>query len=66
MFSIDYPHSVTLWPESVEHIADLTEGMDPVSRRRCLSGNAIASTGSTRDGICGSTDRLDADCRREY
>jgi hypothetical protein len=41
MYSIGYPHSVTLWPKSAEHIAGLTAGMDPVAKEKVLAGNAI-------------------------
>lgn len=40
MFSTDYPHSVTLWPNSQEHIAKLTAGMDEVDIDKVLAGNA--------------------------
>ena len=40
MFSNDYPHSVTLWPESRRHIAELTDGMDARDKRKVLAGNA--------------------------
>jgi len=40
MYSIDYPHSVTLWPNSGRHIAELTEGFDDASRAKVLSENA--------------------------
>ncbi len=40
MYSIDYPHSVTLWPRSAEHIAALTAGMDEVAKQKVLAGNA--------------------------
>jgi predicted TIM-barrel fold metal-dependent hydrolase len=40
MWSTDYPHSVTLWPNSREHIARLTAGLDEVDRTKVLSGNA--------------------------
>jgi len=40
MFSSDYPHSVTLWPQSREHIAELTAGMREDDVRKVLSGNA--------------------------
>ena len=32
MYSIDYPHSVTLWPNSARHIAELTAGMDDATK----------------------------------
>jgi predicted TIM-barrel fold metal-dependent hydrolase len=40
MYSIDYPHSVTLWPNSGHHIAELTEGFDDASRAKVLWENA--------------------------
>jgi predicted TIM-barrel fold metal-dependent hydrolase len=40
LFSTDYPHSVTLWPNSREHIATLTEGLSDDATRKVLSGNA--------------------------
>ena len=40
MYSIDYPHSVTLWPNSGRHIAELTDGFDDASRAKVLAGNA--------------------------
>jgi predicted TIM-barrel fold metal-dependent hydrolase len=41
LFSTDYPHSVCLWPESRQHIARLTAGMDPATKHKVLAGNAI-------------------------
>jgi predicted TIM-barrel fold metal-dependent hydrolase len=40
MYSIDYPHSVTLWPNSARLIPELTAGMDAESRHKVLAGNA--------------------------
>ncbi|HXC40483.1 MAG TPA: amidohydrolase family protein [Burkholderiales bacterium] len=40
MYSIDYPHSVTLWPNSKKYIAELTQGLDPKLKRDVLAGNA--------------------------
>ncbi|HEY8526691.1 MAG TPA: amidohydrolase family protein [Acidimicrobiales bacterium] len=40
MFSTDYPHSVTLWPDTQKHVAELTAGLDPEDARKVLSGNA--------------------------
>jgi predicted TIM-barrel fold metal-dependent hydrolase len=45
MFSIDYPHSVTLWPNSAEHIEKLTQGFDLESKHKVLAGNAAAVYG---------------------
>jgi len=40
MFSTDYPHSVTLWPNTQQHIAALTDGMGDDDKRKVLAGNA--------------------------
>ena len=40
MFSSDYPHSVTLWPRSQEHISKLTTGIRDQDVAKILSGNA--------------------------
>ncbi|MCH2171304.1 amidohydrolase [Myxococcota bacterium] len=40
MFSSDYPHSVTLWPNSRNHIATLTAGLDADVKHKVLAGNA--------------------------
>jgi predicted TIM-barrel fold metal-dependent hydrolase len=40
MYSTDYPHSVTLWPDSKRHIPELTRGLSDEDRRAVLSGNA--------------------------
>ena len=40
MYSTDYPHSVTLWPNSERHIAELTAGMDDASKEKVLAGTA--------------------------
>jgi predicted TIM-barrel fold metal-dependent hydrolase len=41
MFSSDYPHSTTLWPNSQKIIAEMTQGMDPNTKHDILAGNAI-------------------------
>jgi len=40
MYSTDYPHSVTLWPDSARHIPVLTRDLRDDDRRALLSGNA--------------------------
>jgi predicted TIM-barrel fold metal-dependent hydrolase len=40
MYSTDYPHSVTLWPDSKEHIAKLTRGLSAEDKHAVLAGNA--------------------------
>ncbi len=40
MYSSDYPHSVTLWPNSREYIARLTADLTDEDAQKVLSGNA--------------------------
>ena len=40
MFSTDYPHSVTLWPNSRSHVERLTKDMTNTDIEKVLSGNA--------------------------
>jgi predicted TIM-barrel fold metal-dependent hydrolase len=40
MFSTDYPHSVTLWPHTAEHVATLTAGLRDDDKHKVLAGNA--------------------------
>ena len=40
MYSTDYPHSVTLWPNSAKLVEELTAGFDDSSRHKVLAGNA--------------------------
>jgi predicted TIM-barrel fold metal-dependent hydrolase len=40
MYSTDYPHSVTLWPRSREHIATLTANLSGEAAAKVLAGNA--------------------------
>jgi predicted TIM-barrel fold metal-dependent hydrolase len=42
MYSTDYPHSVTLWPNSAKLVVELTAGFDDSSRRKVLAGNAAS------------------------
>jgi len=41
LFSLDYPHSVALWPNSAKHIERVTKNVDPVSKQKILAGNAV-------------------------
>jgi predicted TIM-barrel fold metal-dependent hydrolase len=41
MFSIDYPHSICLWPGSAKHIERVTKNVDPTSKSKILADNAI-------------------------
>ncbi|HEX7097199.1 MAG TPA: amidohydrolase family protein [Acidimicrobiales bacterium] len=40
MYSTDYPHSVTLWPNTQTIVPKLTEGLDPAAAEKIMSGNA--------------------------
>jgi predicted TIM-barrel fold metal-dependent hydrolase len=40
LFSSDYPHSVTLWPNSQVHIERLAKGLTATDQEKVLSGNA--------------------------
>lgn len=40
MWSTDYPHSVSLWPNSKKYIAELTAGYDSEAKQKVLAGNA--------------------------
>jgi predicted TIM-barrel fold metal-dependent hydrolase len=40
MFSSDYPHSVTLWPNSRRHATTLTANLPPDVASKILAGNA--------------------------
>lgn len=40
MYSTDYPHSVTLWPDSKTHIPKLTRDLSKEDKHAVLSGNA--------------------------
>jgi predicted TIM-barrel fold metal-dependent hydrolase len=40
LYSSDYPHSVTLWPNSRSHIERLTKGMADDDKAKVLFGNA--------------------------
>ncbi|HXY93814.1 MAG TPA: amidohydrolase family protein [Acidimicrobiia bacterium] len=42
MYSTDYPHSVTLWPNSATLVEELTEGFDEATRHKVLAGNAVS------------------------
>jgi len=41
MFSTDYPHSVTLWPNTAKHVAELTAGMREDDKAKVLADNAM-------------------------
>jgi len=41
LFSTDYPHSICLWPNTLEHIERAAVNCDPVSKQKILAGNAI-------------------------
>jgi predicted TIM-barrel fold metal-dependent hydrolase len=40
MFSIDYPHSVCLWPGALDHIERVTKGVDASLKAKIMHGTA--------------------------
>lgn len=41
MFSSDYPHSATIWPNSRAIATKMIDGMKPEDARKALSKNAV-------------------------
>lgn len=41
LFSLDYPHSVCLWPNTADYIKAATVNCDAVSKQKILAGNAV-------------------------
>ncbi|MDR2857237.1 MAG: amidohydrolase [Novosphingobium sp.] len=41
LFSIDYPHSVCLWPNTRKYIDDVTMNVAPDAKHKILAGNAV-------------------------
>jgi predicted TIM-barrel fold metal-dependent hydrolase len=41
MFSIDYPHEITLFGSTQQVLAELTEGLDEEVKRALLAGTAM-------------------------
>jgi hypothetical protein len=41
MFSIDYPHEITLFGSTQKILAELTEGLDPTVKHAILAGTAM-------------------------
>ena len=58
MFSTDYPHSVTLWPNSQKYAAELTAKLTESDRTKVLSGTRRASTASERRASSATGSRL--------
>jgi predicted TIM-barrel fold metal-dependent hydrolase len=40
MWSIDYPHAVSLWGQTQALVAELTDGLDHNTRHNILAGTA--------------------------
>ena len=40
MWSIDYPHAVSLWGQTQVLVAELTDGLDESTKRNILAGTA--------------------------
>jgi predicted TIM-barrel fold metal-dependent hydrolase len=47
MFSIDYPHEITLFGNTQQVLAELTQGLDPAVKHAILAGNAMRVYGLT-------------------
>ena len=41
MFSIDYPHEITLFGSTQQVLAELTQGLEPNVKHAMLAGNAM-------------------------
>jgi len=41
LFSTDYPHSICLWPDTLDSIAKVTVNCDPVAKAKILAGSAV-------------------------
>jgi predicted TIM-barrel fold metal-dependent hydrolase len=41
LFSLDYPHSICLWPDTQGHIDRVASKIDPAARAKILAGNAV-------------------------
>jgi predicted TIM-barrel fold metal-dependent hydrolase len=49
MFSIDYPHEITLFGNTQRVLGDLTQGLEPDVKHAILAGNAMRVYGLTDD-----------------
>ena len=70
LYSSDYPHSVTLWPRSQEHISKLTTGIRDQDVAKILSGNSqsgdFTPDSATRTASGTTTFTLDGRTARYY
>lgn len=41
LFSVDYPHTVCLWPNTQKYIAESTVNVAPEAKQKILAGNAV-------------------------
>jgi predicted TIM-barrel fold metal-dependent hydrolase len=57
MFSIDYPHEISLFGSTQQVLSELTQGLEPNVKRALLAGNAIKVFGlhddAPADGVAG-------------
>jgi predicted TIM-barrel fold metal-dependent hydrolase len=49
MFSIDYPHEISLFGSTQQVLAELTQGLDPETKHAILAGNAMRVYGLSDD-----------------
>jgi predicted TIM-barrel fold metal-dependent hydrolase len=51
MFSIDYPHEISLFGRTQEVLSELSQGLDPAVKHALLAGNAMRVYGLSDDPI---------------
>jgi hypothetical protein len=49
MFSIDYPHEISLFGSTQQVLGELTQGLDESTKRSLLAGNAMHVYGLSED-----------------
>jgi len=49
LFSIDYPHEISLFGRTRQVLAELTQGLDDTVKHRLLAGNAMQVYGLSDD-----------------
>src|SRR5206468_10597622 len=60
MFSIDYPHEISLFGTTQQVLAELTAGLDEQVKHALLAGNAMQVYNLTDEGSAGAAQTRDA------